>query len=72
MNPISNHHLLGDANVYYFTSFLVTVMFLFLVNTVKLAPGLCRLLPVVFCILGECLKYIQSVSWKLKIALMQD
>ena len=48
MNPISNHHPLGDANVYHFTSFLVNVMFLFLVNTVKLTPGLCRLLPVVF------------------------
>ena len=48
MNPISNHHPLGDANVYHFTSFLVNVMFLFLVNTVKLTPGLCRLLLVVF------------------------
>ena len=40
MNPISNHHPLGDANVYHFISFLVNVMFLFLVNTVKLTPGL--------------------------------
>ena len=47
MNPIFNP--LGDANVYHFTSFLVNLnMFLFLVSTLKLTPGLCRPLPVVF------------------------
>ena len=39
MNPMSNHHPLGDVNVYHLTSFLVNVMFLFVVNTVNLTPG---------------------------------
>ena len=43
MNPMSNHHPLGDANAYHLTSFLVNVMFLFLVNTVNLTPGLYKL-----------------------------
>ena len=53
MNHMSNYHPLGDANVYHLTSFLVNVMFLFLVNTVNLTPGLYRLLPVVFVLLGN-------------------
>ena len=53
MNPMSNHRPLGDANVYHLTSFFVKVMFLFLVNTVNLTPGLYRLLPVVFVFQGN-------------------
>ena len=44
MSPTSKHHPLGDANVYHLTSFLVNIMFLFLVNTVKLTSGLYGLL----------------------------
>ena len=53
MNPMSNYHPLGDANVYHLTSFLVNIMFLFLVNTVNLTPGLYRLLLVVVVFLGN-------------------
>ena len=45
----SNGLKMADVyNVNHFTSFFVNVMFLFLVNTVNLTSGLCRLLHVVF------------------------
>ena len=49
MNPISNHHPLGDANVYHFTSFLFNVNFFVSSKHCKVDTwyGLCRLLPVV-------------------------
>ena len=62
MNPMSKHHPLGDATVYHLTSYLLNVMFLFLVNTVKFDTWLVQTLTCRFCILGECQKYMQNVS----------